>query len=89
MGDTFEDAGNVSGVSGVLMIPMIFVLLTPPLAATFAGYLAGSFLVQYATLALLALIAVGIYSLLINVQGRTLARRELELLEAVREPTDE
>jgi hypothetical protein len=40
-------------------------------------------------LALLALIAIGIYVIGLNIHGRTLARREIEILEAVREPTDE
>jgi hypothetical protein len=46
-------------------------------------------LIEFVTLALLALVAIGIYALVINVHGRTLARREIDILEAVREPTDE
>ena len=80
---------NVSGVAGVLLIPIIVVLGTAPLLATLAGYFASSLLVEYATLAVLALITIGIYVLALNVHGRTLARREIEILEAVREPTDE
>ena len=35
------------------------------------------------------LISVGLYSLVINCTGDSLARREIEILEAVREPADE
>lgn len=80
---------NVSGVAGVLLIPIILVLGIAPLLATLAGYFARSFLVEYAAFALLVLIAIGIYVIALNVHGRTLARREIDVLEAVREPTDE
>jgi hypothetical protein len=32
---------------------------------------------------------VGLYALMINFHGRLLARREIDILEAVREPSDE
>jgi hypothetical protein len=80
---------NVSGVAGLMLIPMILVLGSVPLAAAVAGYLTRSFLIEFVTLALLALVAIGIYSLAINLHGRTLARREIDILEAVREPADE
>jgi energy-converting hydrogenase Eha subunit A len=80
---------NVSGVAGVLLIPIVVVLGIAPLLATLAGYFTRSFLVEYVTLAMLALFCVGIYALSLNIHGRTLARREIEILEAVREPTDE
>ncbi len=80
---------NVSGVAGLMLIPMILVLGSVPLAAAVAGYLTRSFLIEFVTLALLVLVAIGIYSLAINIHGRTLARREIDILEAVREPADE
>jgi len=80
---------NVSGVSGVMLIPIIVVLGIAPFGATVAGYLTRSLLIEYVALALFALVSMGIYALALNVQGRTLARREIEILEAVREPTDE
>lgn len=80
---------NVSGVAGVTLIPIIVVLGIAPFGATVAGYLTRSFLIEYVALALFALISIGIYVLALNIQGRTLARREIEILEAVREPTDE
>jgi hypothetical protein len=80
---------NVSGAAGLLLIPIIILLSLPPLAAAAAGYIAQSWLVEYATLALLAVIAVGTYLLVIGSQGEALQRREVEILEAVREPTDE
>lgn len=80
---------NVSGVAGVLLIPIVLVLGIAPLLATLAGYLLRSFLIEYVTLAVLALFCLGIYALSLNIHGQTLARREIDILEAVREPTDE
>jgi hypothetical protein len=80
---------NVSGVGGLMLIPIVIVLSMPPLLATLAGYFTRSLLIEYAALALLALVAIGIYALALNIHGRTLARREIDVLEAVREPTDE
>jgi hypothetical protein len=80
---------NVSGVAGVLLIPMIIVLGLPPLFATLVGYLTQSLLNEYIVLALLALMSVGLYFAIINLHGRSLAKREIDILEAVREPTDE
>jgi hypothetical protein len=77
---------NVSGVVGLLLIPMIIVLALPPLAATAAGYIARSLLIEYATLGGLAVVATGIYVLAINAQGESLQKRELEILEAVNDP---
>lgn len=77
---------NVSGVGGLLLIPMILVLALAPLGATAAGYVAQSLLVQYATLATLAVLSIGFYLLMIKWQGESLQRRELEILEAVNDP---
>jgi hypothetical protein len=46
-------------------------------------------LLKYVTLLLFACVAVALYVLLIAGQGRALARRELEILEAVSGKTDE
>lgn len=80
---------NVSGVAGLLLIPMIVVLGAPTFLAALAGYLTSSVLVSYATLALFAIIAIVVYAIVINAQGRDLARREIEILETVREASDE
>jgi hypothetical protein len=80
---------NVSGVAGLLLIPIIIVLGTGPLLATIAGYVMRSLLIEYVALALVALVSVGIYALVLGFHGRSLAQREIEILEAVREPTDE
>jgi hypothetical protein len=77
---------NLSGVVGLLLIPMIIVLALPPLAATAAGYIAQSLLIEYATLALLAALSIGFYLVTINAQGESLQQRELEILEAVNDP---
>jgi len=80
---------NVSGVTGLLMIPILMLLAVPPLAATAAGYFTHSRFVEYATLAAFAALSVGFYLLVIKQQGRSLERREIEILDAVREPTDQ
>ena len=77
---------NVSGVVGLLLIPIIFVLALPPLAATAAGYVAQSLLIEYATLAVLTVLSIGLYLAVISAQGESLERRELEILEAVNDP---
>ena len=79
---------NVSGATGLLLIPIIILLALPPLGATAAGLIAQSWLVEYATLALFAVLAVGAYLLLLGTQGESLQRREVEILEAIREPSD-
>jgi ABC-2 type transport system permease protein len=80
---------NVSGVAGLLLIPMIIVLGAPPFLAALAGYASRSVYISYATLALFTLISVLVYALVINYQGRDLAAREIDILETVREPSDE
>ena len=77
---------NVSGVVGLLLIPMIFLLALPPLAATAAGYVAQSLLIEYATLVVLALLLGGFYLMTMNAQGESLEQREQEILEAVNDP---
>jgi len=79
---------NVSGVAGLLLIPTILLLTIPPLSATVAGYYMESLLVEYAVLAVCALVSIGVYSFLINFQGRSLQRREIDILEVVKEPID-
>jgi hypothetical protein len=80
---------NVSGVAGLFVIPMVIVLATPPVVATLVGYFTQSFFYQYLTLLGLALLTVTFYLLMLNFQGRSLAKREIDILEAVREPADE
>lgn len=80
---------NVSGVAGLMLIPIVVVLGIGPLLATLAGYASRSLLIMYLALALVALVSVGIYVLVLGFHGRSLAQREIDILEAVREPTDE
>ncbi|MBA2732647.1 MAG: hypothetical protein H0U54_07115 [Acidobacteria bacterium] len=74
---------NASGVTGFLLIPILIVLAAPVFLSAFAGYLAQSFMLKYATLALFAVMAVALYGLLITSQGRALQRSEQDILEAV------
>jgi hypothetical protein len=85
----FGKRANVAGVVGLLLIPLMLVLALPPLAATAAGVIAQSLLIEYATLALLAVLLIGFYLLVIDSQGESLQRRELEILEAVNDPGNE
>ncbi len=80
---------NVSGVSGLFVIPLIVLLATPPLIATLVGYYTHNLFYEYLTLLVLALSSVGFYFLIVNFHGRSLAKREIDILDAVREPTDE
>ena len=80
---------NVSGVAGLLLIPMVIVLGTPPVLATLVGLFMRSMLYEYLALFVFAVLAVGLYFLMLNFQGRSLAKREIDILEAVREPADE
>ena len=77
---------NVSGVVGLLLIPMILLLALAPLAASAAGYVARSVLLEYVTLTVLAMFSIGFYLLMISAQGDLLHQRELEILEAVNDP---
>src|SRR5688572_2354367 len=77
---------NVSGVVGLLLIPMRLLLGLPPVAAVAAGFIAQSLWVEYATLAVLALMSISLYLIVIRSQGETLEQRELQVLEAVTDP---
>jgi hypothetical protein len=77
---------NVSGVVGLLLIPMIIFLALPPMASAAAGYVAQSLLIEYVTLAILAVLSVGFYLMIIETQGESLQKRELEILQAVTDP---
>jgi hypothetical protein len=74
---------NLSGVAGLLLLPVMLALGLPPLLAAVAGYIAQSLLVEYVTLAAFAGFALVLYLPLVTRQGRSLKRRELEVLEAV------
>ena len=67
----------------------LVVLGAPPFLAAVVGYVAGSVYAGYATLALFAFISVAVYAIVINYQARDLAAREIDILEVVREPSDE
>jgi hypothetical protein len=74
---------NRSGVAGLLLVPLFFLLLVPPAASVAAGHFAASHAVKYVILAAFALVSVLFYALVLPLQGRRLERRELEVLEAV------
>jgi hypothetical protein len=80
---------NLSGVAGLFLIPLILLMLVPPLVSTLVGYFTRSLLNEFLLLTLFALLSVGLYSLMINFHGGLLARREIDILGAVREPADE
>ena len=85
----FGKRSNVSGVVGILLIPMIGLLTLPPLAAVAVGFVARSLIVEYVTLAVLAAVSIGFYLLIIASQGEALERRELEILEVVKGSDDD
>lgn len=79
---------NVSGVAGFLLLPTVLLLAIPPMAATLAGYMMESMLAQFAILAGCAVLTSCIYLVMINFQGRSLERREIDILEVVKERSD-
>lgn len=80
---------NVSGVAGLLLIPIIVILALPPFLAAVAGYVTRNVYVSYLTMAGFAMVGIAVYAIVINFQGRSLAAREIDILETVREPSDE
>jgi hypothetical protein len=80
---------NVSGVAGLFLIPQVVLLMSFPVLATLIGYSTKSLFNEYLALAAFTLLALGFYSMMINWQGKMLARREINILDAVREPADE
>ncbi|HWW73845.1 MAG TPA: hypothetical protein VNZ44_00530 [Pyrinomonadaceae bacterium] len=74
---------NRSGVGGLLLVPLFFLLAAPPAAAVAAAHFAKSYTVKYVILAAFALLSACFYALAVTRQGRSLERRELEILEAV------
>jgi hypothetical protein len=80
---------NVSGVGGLFLIPQVLLLMSLPALATLIGYSTSSLFNEFMALAAFTLLAVGFYSIMINWQGKLLERREIEILDAVREPADE
>ena len=79
---------NVSGLAGLLLIPLLLLMTVPPMAATLAGYYWESFYAEFAVLGACAAFTVLFYLLIVNFQGRALERKEIEILEAVKEPSD-
>jgi hypothetical protein len=80
---------NVSGVAGLFLIPLVILMMIPPALATLIGYSTSSLFNEYAVLALFTIFSLAFYSLIINWHGKLLAKREIEILDAVREPADE
>jgi hypothetical protein len=79
---------NVSGLAGLLIIPVLLLMTLPSLCAVAVGYLAQSLLLEYATLALFAGIALALYFPIVAAQGRALERHEHEILEVVGKEAD-
>jgi hypothetical protein len=74
---------NASGVTGLLLLPVFLCIAAAPALAVFAGYAARSLLIEYVILAAFAAAGVAVYLLSLGRQGRLLAARELDILEAV------
>jgi hypothetical protein len=79
---------NVSGMAGLLILPIIVGMALPPLIAIGAGYYTRSLLVEYVTLAVFAGLAFALYFPFVKLQGRSLERREREVLEIVTKEAD-
>lgn len=79
---------NVSGMAGLLIIPIVLAMTLPPLGAVAIGYLTQSFPIEYATLALFGGFALALYFPIVASQGRLLERQEREILEVVGKEAD-
>lgn len=80
---TFGKRMNRSGVAGLLMAVLFLFLLLPPAVAILVAYAARSLIAKYVILVAFAVLSSALYVLLIGWQGRTLQRREIEIMEAV------
>jgi len=74
---------NASGVAGLLLLPVFLCIAAAPALAVLGGYAAQSLWIEYAILAAFAAGGVAFYLLSLARQGRLLAARELDILEAV------
>lgn len=74
---------NASGVAGLLLLPVFLCIAAFPALAVVGGYAAQSLRVEYAILAAFAPACVFVYLLSLARQARSLAERELDILEAV------
>jgi hypothetical protein len=74
---------NASGVTGLLLLPIFLCIAAAPALAVLGGYAAQSLVIEYVILAAFAVAGVGVYFLSLSRQGRRLAERELDILEAV------
>jgi hypothetical protein len=68
---------------------MVILLSIPPVIAALVGYLSRSLTAEFMTLSLMVLVSIAVYRVVINFHGRSLERREVDILEVVREPADE
>ncbi|HEY0084157.1 MAG TPA: hypothetical protein VGB61_15365, partial [Pyrinomonadaceae bacterium] len=74
---------NASGVAGLLLLPVFLCIAAAPALAVVGGYAARSLWVEYVILAAFAVAGLAVYLLSLARQGRLLAQRELDILEAV------
>lgn len=79
----FGKRTSASGASGLLMMPVFFVIVVVPALSILAGWAAGSVVVEYVILAAFATTSVSTYVLLLDTQARELERRELDILGIV------
>jgi predicted permease len=79
---------NVSGLAGLLLLPMLLVMALPPVSAVLIGYLSHSLLIEYVTLTSFAVCAVILYFPAVTIQGDSLERHEREILDAVSKDTE-
>ena len=85
---TFGKRMNVTGVAGFLLIPILLAMGVPSVAAVGVGFFTESLPLEYVTLAFFAAAALALYFPLVKMQGRTLERREREVLEVVSKEAD-
>jgi hypothetical protein len=74
---------NASGVTGLLILPILLTMGVIAAVPVLAAYITGGLVVKYVTLGALAVVAVALYLTMLPLQGRALAKRERDILEAV------
>jgi hypothetical protein len=84
----FGKRSNVSGLAGLLILPVMLGMAVPPLAAVFAGYFTQNLPIEYVTLAAFAGVGLLLYYPLVRWQGRSLERHERTVLEVVSKETE-
>jgi hypothetical protein len=85
---TFGKRMNATGMAGLLLIPILLMMGVPSVVSVAVGFFTESLPLEYVTLAFFAAAAIALYFPAVRMQGRSLERREREILEVVGKESD-